>query len=181
MLIRGGGGDYTGVVELAVAGGVGEVEGARPPVPEPLGVRPRARFRELAAGPPGEELLHRRRRLLRQETLQKQTQSSPPIKQAQSTRWNPSRSIDLSPRRSCTPCSGPPCPTRGPWGLSPWPRRRRRGGGGGARARPWLLCFSALFPLLFAFLLLFIPDWLTNGQVFFLVVDSLIQIRYAMG
>jgi hypothetical protein len=30
-----------------------------------------------------------------------------------------------------------------------------------------LLCFSALFPLLFAFLLLFIPDWLINGQVFF--------------
>lgn len=95
MLIRGGGGDYTGVVELAVAGGVGEVEGARPPVPEPLGVRPRARFRELAAGPPGEELLHRRRRLLRQETLQKQTQSSP-TNQASAKHEVESISIDRS-------------------------------------------------------------------------------------
>ena len=59
----------TGVAELAVAGGVGEVEGARPPVAEALAVRPRAHLRELAVGPRRQERLHPRQRLARQETL----------------------------------------------------------------------------------------------------------------
>jgi hypothetical protein len=45
------------------------VQGARPPVPEPLGVRPRARLREVAAGPSRQEVLHRRRGLFRQKAL----------------------------------------------------------------------------------------------------------------
>jgi hypothetical protein len=60
----------TGVVELAVPRRVGEVQGAGPAVPEPLLVRPRARLREVAAGPPRQQVLHRRRGLFRQKALQ---------------------------------------------------------------------------------------------------------------
>ena len=60
----------TVVEELAVARRVGEVQGAGPPVPEPLLVRPRARLREVAAGPPRQQALHRRRGLFRQKALQ---------------------------------------------------------------------------------------------------------------
>ena len=60
----------TGVVELAVPRIVSEVEGAGPPVPETLPVRPRARLREVAAGPPRQQALHRRRGLFRQKALQ---------------------------------------------------------------------------------------------------------------
>ena len=60
----------TGVVELAVPRRVGEVQGAGPPVPEPLLVRPRARLREVAAGPPRQQALHRRLGLFRQKALQ---------------------------------------------------------------------------------------------------------------
>ena len=60
----------TGVVELAVPRIVSEVEGAGPPVPETLPVRPRARLREVAAGPPRQQALHRRLGLFRQKALQ---------------------------------------------------------------------------------------------------------------
>jgi len=60
----------TGVVELAVPRIVSEVEGAGPPVPETLPVRPRARLSEVAAGPPRQQALHRRLGLFRQKALQ---------------------------------------------------------------------------------------------------------------
>jgi len=63
-------GVLTGVVELAVPRRVGEVQGAGPAVPEPLRVRPRARLRKVAAGPPRQQVLHRRRGLFRQKALQ---------------------------------------------------------------------------------------------------------------
>ena len=57
------------VEELAVARRVGEVQRARPRVPAPLVVGPRARRRELPAGPPRQEPRHRRRGLARQKAL----------------------------------------------------------------------------------------------------------------
>ena len=59
----------TVVEELAVARRVGEVQRARPRVPAPLVVGPRARRRELAAGPPRQETCHRRRGLAHQKAL----------------------------------------------------------------------------------------------------------------
>ena len=62
--------ELTSVVELAVTRIVGEVEGAGPPVPETLPVRPRARLGEVAAGPPRQQAIHHRLGLFRHKALQ---------------------------------------------------------------------------------------------------------------
>ena len=59
----------TVVDELAVSLRVGEVQLTGPRVLAPLVVGPRARRRELSAGPVRQELRHRRRRLARQKVL----------------------------------------------------------------------------------------------------------------
>ena len=140
----------TGVVELAVPRRVGEVQGAGPFVPEPHRVRPRARLREVAAGPPRQQLLHRRRGLFRQKALhdiyispQLQTYESMPASFPNGLALLCAFVLDRIqagfqlPRRSCTPCSAPPCPMRRPPERSPPPRR---GGREQAGARPSFAC-----------------------------------------
>lgn len=65
--------NFTGIVEVADSGRVGIMERARPPVPEPHLVGPRAHGCQISPGRRRQQIHHRRRRSARQIILRRTT------------------------------------------------------------------------------------------------------------